>query len=213
MRQIRPELVDHPDRLRWNIRYGAGFTPSFTAHPLAVRALSMRLPAGPVLDLACGPSGSALLAAASGRPVTAVDASEVALGLLGEEARRRGLGDLVTLIHADLGTWRPDLPGYPLVLCTGYWDRDVFAAAAGAVTGGGLIAWEALTDQAQRLRPGLPALWCVGPGEPACLLPPGFDVLDQHDAAGQRSAKRQLLARRRKAAATVPALHEPRDDS
>jgi hypothetical protein len=196
MGQIRPELSGHPDRLRWNIRYGAGFTPSFTAHPLAVRALSMRLPAGPVLELACGPSGSALLAAASGRQVTAVDASEVALGLLGEEAGRRELGDLITLTHADLGTWRPEPLRYALVLCTGYWDRGAFAAATSAVTGGGLIAWEALTDQAQRLRPGLPPQWCVGPGEPARLLPPGFDVLDQHDAAGPHSAKRQLLARR-----------------
>ena len=45
-------------------------------------ALSLPLPDGPVADLACGASGSALLAAAAGRLVTAVDVSEVALGLL-----------------------------------------------------------------------------------------------------------------------------------
>src|SRR6266567_4353204 len=83
---------DHPDRIKWNAKYGAGFVPSFRPHPLAVRALALDLPDGPVADLACGPSGAALLAAEQGRRVTAVDVSEVALGLLGDEARQRGLG-------------------------------------------------------------------------------------------------------------------------
>ena len=74
---------DHPDRIKWNAKYGTGFVPSFRRHPLAVRALALGLPDGPVADLACGPSGSALVAAEQGRRVTAVDVSEVALGLLG----------------------------------------------------------------------------------------------------------------------------------
>src|SRR5437868_10496749 len=82
---------DHPDRIRWNAKYGTGFAPSFRPHPLAVRALALGLPDGPVADLACGPSGAALMAAEQGRRVTAVDVSEVALGLLGAEAGRRGL--------------------------------------------------------------------------------------------------------------------------
>src|SRR6201995_3827754 len=96
---------DHPDRIKWNAKYPSGFVPSFRPNPLPVRALAMDLPDGPVADLACGPSGSALLAAAHGRPVTAVDISELALKLLGDEARRRGLDRLVTLIHADLAAW------------------------------------------------------------------------------------------------------------
>jgi hypothetical protein len=79
---------DHADRIRWNAKWAAGSAPSFTPHPLAVRALALDLPDGPVADLACGPSGAALLAAAQGRRVTAVDVSEVALGLLGDEASR-----------------------------------------------------------------------------------------------------------------------------
>src|SRR6266550_6105539 len=103
----------HPDRIRWNARYAAGFAPCFSPHPLAARVFGppgLDLPDGPVADLACGPSGAALLAAAQGRRVTAVDISEVALGLLGQEARRRGLDHLITLVHADLGAWRPE-PG------------------------------------------------------------------------------------------------------
>ena len=136
VKEPESDLAGHPDRRRWNERYGAGFIPSFTPHPLAVAALALDLPAGPVADLASGPSGSALLAAAQGRPVTAVDVSEVALGLLGQEARRRGLDHLITLVHADLGAWRPGPGRYALVLATGFWDPGVFAAAVPAVAPG-----------------------------------------------------------------------------
>src|ERR1700691_5686194 len=100
---VPTELADHPDRLRWNARYEDGYGGAFSPHPLTVRALSMELPDGPVLELASGPSGSALLAAEAGRRVTAVDVSEVALRRLAEEAQRRGIGDLIALVHADLG--------------------------------------------------------------------------------------------------------------
>ena len=191
------ELADHPDRMRWNARYGGGFTASFEPHPLAVQALSLRLPDGPVADLACGPSGSALLAAAAGRRVTAVDISEVALDLLAAEARRRGLGDLIRLVHADLGTWRPEPGGYALVLGTGYWDQAVFAVAAQAVVPGGALGWEAFTADARRARPGLCPDWCLEPGEPASLLPAGFAVLGQQDRPdSEHGTRRRLLARR-----------------
>jgi SAM-dependent methyltransferase len=191
----KAQLDGHPDRERWNVRYSAGFTPSFLPHPLAERALAMTLPPGPVADLACGPSGSALLAAEAGREVTAVDVSDVALNLLRGEARRRGLSHLITLVQADLGDWRPDPGGYALVLCTGYWDQALFRAATRAVRTGGLLGWESLTTAARRGRPGLCAGWCVRPGEPACLLPAGYQVLADEDIPGPRP-KRRLLARR-----------------
>jgi hypothetical protein len=210
MRELPPELAGHPDRLRWNARYEAGAGTSFRPHPLAVQALSLPLPDGPVLDLASGPSGSVLLAAAAGRPCTAVDISEVALGLLGAEARRRGAGELLTLVHADLGSWRPRPGRYSLVLGTNYWDRSLFAAAAAAVAPGGLLGWEAFTTEALRSRPGLSPEWCLAAGEPASLLPAGWTVLSQLDqpddqpgslepasrAGGRPAPRRRLLARR-----------------
>ena len=196
MPQIPAELADHPDRLRWNGRYRAvGYVASFAPHPLASLALSMPLPTGPVLDLASGPSGSALLAAAVGRRVTAVDASDVALGLLAHEARQRHLDDLITLVLADLAAWQPEAAGYSLVLCTGFWDRAAFAAAAEAVRPGGMIGWEALTQAARRDHPRLPLEWCVGPGEPATLLPAGFEVISQDDIGLEPASRRRLLAR------------------
>ena len=188
---------DQPDRVKWNARYAGGFTPSFTPHPLAVRSLALALPDGPVADLACGPSGTALLAAAHGRHVTAVDVSEVALGLLGAEASRRGLGEEITLVHADLSAWQPEPRSYALVLCTGFWASAVFATATGAVAEGGLLAWQAYTAEARLSRPSLAPEWCLAPGEPASLLPPGFSLLDQSDVPGpEQPVRRQMLARR-----------------
>jgi hypothetical protein len=149
-----------------------------------------------VLELAAGPSGSALLAASLGRAVTVVDASEVALGLLADEARRRQVASLITLVQADLTRWRP-APGrsYALVLCTGYWDRAVFDVAASAVGVGGLLGWEALTLAARRDHPRMPADWCLRAGEPASLLPIGFEVVSQHDVGPEPAMRRCLLAR------------------
>jgi SAM-dependent methyltransferase len=189
------QFAGHQDRLRWNARYGSGFTATFGPHPLAVRALSMRLPDGPVLELACGPSGSALLAAAAGRRVTAVDVSDVALDLLAAEARRRRLDGLIRIEEADLAAWQPGRAGYALVLCTGFWERAVFAKAAAAVAAQGLIGWEAFTTAALRAHPRMPEQWCLRPGEPASLLPAGFEVLSQQDV---HDAKRQLLAKRKR---------------
>jgi hypothetical protein len=198
MTQVPPELADNADRLRWNDRYArSGYTPSFAPHPLAERALEMPLPDGPVLELAAGPSGSALLAASLGRRVTVVDASEVALGLLAEEARRRAVAHLITLVQADLTRWTTP-PGWPyaLALCTGYWDRAVFAVAATSVAASGLLGWEALTLAARRDHPRMPADWCLRTGEPASLLPPGFEVVSQHDVGPEPAMRRRLLARR-----------------
>jgi SAM-dependent methyltransferase len=162
-----------------------------------------------VADLACGPSGSALLAAANGRQVTAVDVSEIALGMLGEQARRQGVDALITLVHADLATWQPGPRSYALVLGTGFWARDVFSVMAEAVAAGGLLGWEAFTLAARRDRSRLPAEWCLGPGEPANLLPAGFEVISQVDVGAKPAARRRMLARRQLSQASAVAMAVP----
>jgi SAM-dependent methyltransferase len=203
MTHVPPDLADNPDRLRWNDRYASsGYAPSFAPHPLAEQAMGMPLPDGPVLELAAGPSGSALLAARLGRRVTAVDASDIALGLLAAEARRRRLAHLITLVPADLTHWRPPAGHrYALVLCTGYWDRAVFGPAADVVAAGGLLGWEAFTLAARRDRPRMPSDWCLRAGEPASLLPAGFSVVSERGIGPEQPVRRQLLARR---AAGIP---------
>ncbi|HEX7995147.1 MAG TPA: class I SAM-dependent methyltransferase, partial [Streptosporangiaceae bacterium] len=175
------------DRDRWNSRYrDANFSASFLPHPLAEQALALPLPAGPVLDLACGPSGTVLLTAAAGRPSVAVDISDAALALLAEQARTRELAGQLAIVQADLETWRPRPASCALVVCTGYWDAGQFEAAAAAVVPGGLLAWEALTTGALRERPGLPARWCLRAGEPASLLPRGYEVLHEENLPAGR---------------------------
>ena len=193
------DLAGNPERARWNERYASGScTGSFAVRPVAEMALALSLPDGPVLELASGPSGSALMFADRGRHVTAVDVSDVALDLLAAEARRRGAGDLITVVHADLLSWQPPSgKKYALVVCTGYFDRAVFAMAASAVAAGGLLGWEAFTLAARRDRPRLPAEWCLRPGEPANLLPADFDVMSQDDVGAEPATRRRLLARRR----------------
>ena len=199
MGDMQADLAGHPDRLRWNARYEGGSGRSFDPHPLATAALDLSLPEGPVADLACGLSGSALLTAAAGRAVTAVDVSEVALDLLAEQARRRGLDALITCVQADLAAWRPPPGRYALVLCTGYWDRGLFPVAAAAVAAGGALGAEAFTSQAREVRPGLNPEWCLEPGEPTSLLPAGFAVLEARDLpGGEHGATRRLLAQRRR---------------
>ncbi|QXJ21318.1 class I SAM-dependent methyltransferase [Actinomadura graeca] len=181
------------DRTRWNTKYEGGADAPFTAHPLTARALSLALPDGPMLDLASGPSGNALLAARHGRDVLAVDISDVALRRLDQEARRRGVSGLVRTEEADLEVWRPEAGAFAFVLCAGYWDRALFEPATRAVMPGGLLAWEAFTLDARSARPSLPGEWCLAEGEPASLLPAGSAVLEQADLP--KSGKRRLLAR------------------
>ena len=117
--------------------------------------------------------------------------------MLGDEARRRGLEHLITLVHADLAAWPLRPRSQALVLCTGWWDRAVFVVAAEAVTAGGLLGWEAVTAEARQARPDLSPDWCLAPGEPASLLAADFTVLDQHDLPDRHGlGRRQLLARR-----------------
>jgi hypothetical protein len=186
------------DRDRWNGKYrAAGYIASFQPHPLAGQALALPLPSGPVLDLASGPSGSAVLAAASGRRSVAVDISDAALSLLSLYARANVLAGQLALVQADLESWRPRPASCALVICTGFWDAGLFAAAVSAVVPGGLLAWEALTAEALRLRPDLPARWCLRAGEPASLLPGSYQVLREEDLpASGPGTKRRLLARR-----------------
>jgi hypothetical protein len=83
------------------------------------------------------------------------------------------------------------------VLCTGFWDPAVFAVAARATAPGGVLGWEAFTDAARQARPTLKPAWCLGPSEPATLLPGGFTVLTQHDVPNPgHGDRRRLLARR-----------------
>ncbi|SNR49954.1 Methyltransferase domain-containing protein [Haloechinothrix alba] len=188
-------LRDHPDRCRWNERYREA-DPDFVPHPLVTDALAAGLPTGPVLELACGRSGSALAMAAAGRTVTAVDISDHALAQLGRQARRHGLEGRVRCVLADLAAYPVAAERYALVLATRYWDPEVFDSAAAAVLPGGLLGWEALAQAPGGER----GPYRVAHGELGARLPATFTVLAEEVHGSERHRASRLLARRRPAA-------------
>jgi SAM-dependent methyltransferase len=192
---LLPVPDQHPDRRRWNAKF-AQIKPVFEPHPLLATVLAQGIPPGPVLELACGLSGSALALAAAGHEVWAVDIADVALERLGGEAERRGLGPRLRLFQADLLTWPLPEQRFSLVLTTRYWEPAVFPRALAAVAGGGLLAWEAFTLAEQKYRPTFRREWCLGAGEPATLLGPEFLVLEETDQDDGQRATRRLIARR-----------------
>jgi rhodanese-related sulfurtransferase len=113
---------------------------------------------GRALDVACGRGRHALLLAAAGFDVRAVDRDEAALDSLDATARRLGLP--VTVERIDLETGEPDLGDgtYALVTVFLYLHRPLFPALTRAVAPGGLLLYETFTvDQAALGRPTNPA--------------------------------------------------------
>lgn len=186
-------LIDHPDRIKWNEKYGQG-EPRFTPHALVAAIKAQALPEGAILELACGTGGNALALAELGREIIAVDISDTGLDLLTREAARRGIGDRIKTLNVDLTKWQPQEKSFALALATLYWDSKVFERACRAVKPGGLLAWETFSRAYLKYRPAFQ--WCLDDDEPAALLPDDFTILDLRDFDQDQRATRRLIARR-----------------
>lgn len=191
---VPPQLRDHPDRRRWNARYRDA-PPEFEPHPLVAEAANAGFPAGPVLELASGRSGSALALAASGRDVRAVDVSDLALGQLAAEAERRGLAEKISVVLADVPSYRPGGGRFALVLATHYWDEGAFRSGCAAVMDDGLIGWEALVRR-PGAEPDSARPWEIEPDGLSLRLPAGYEVLDERTEGGDRRPSTRILARK-----------------
>jgi tellurite methyltransferase len=138
------------------------------------------LPSGPALDIACGTGRHALMLAARGQHVTAVDFSSVALDVLearaqsiGASARRgEGLHEAgrprkggLELIRANLEQITLPERCFDLILCVQYLQRDLFPQMARALRPKGVLLMETFT-RAQLEFAG-------GPRNPAYLLETG----------------------------------------
>lgn len=161
-----PEVPLTTDRERWNEQYRnkrdeIGPAASWVAEN---RDLLEAQPRGRVLDVACGRGRNALLLAELGFTVEALDVSEVALELLGREARRRGV--TVDTRRTDLRE-APELEtgAYAVVLDMFFLDRPLLGALSRALAPGGLLLFETFTTEH------LEEPW--GPSESASVLKPG----------------------------------------
>lgn len=134
------------------------------------------LPRGPGLDLACGTGRHALLLAARGQHVTAVDGSAAALDILERRAREshrlarrtpnidsaRQSRTGIDLVQADLEHATLPRGSFAVILCVHYLQRSLFPQIEAAVARGGMLLFETFTE-AQREFDG-------GPKNPEYLL-------------------------------------------
>jgi SAM-dependent methyltransferase len=147
----------------WNERYQAAAEGPSAEPAEFVRELLPLLPTGPALDLACGAGRHTLLLASRGQPVTAVDSSEVALGIL--ERRARDLHRDVSRVkhlarqvsnganrRQGIRLWQADLEDvdlpaemFSLVICAHYLQRSLFAKIERTLVPGGVLLFETYT--------------------------------------------------------------------
>jgi tellurite methyltransferase len=164
----------------WDAKHRLAAEASPSEPASIVRELLPLLPAGPALDVACGTGRHALVLAARGQHVTAVDFSSVALDTLEVRAHRvdapvrrsknlyaskRPVHGGIELMQADLE--RTPLPErcYDLILCIQYLQRSLFPQMARALRPDGILLFETYT-RAQLEFPG-------GPRNPAYVLETG----------------------------------------
>jgi len=119
------------------------------------------LPSGPALDIACGTGRHALLLAARGQHVTAVDFSSVALDILKTQAHsmrvpvrqsksvhhapKRHLHGGLELMQADLEQIHLPESCYDLILCILYLQRSLFPQMTRALRPNGVLLIETYT--------------------------------------------------------------------
>jgi SAM-dependent methyltransferase len=140
---MRLTAASDPSRERWNRRWsGEERVHAATAASRFLIAEVAGLPPGSALDLACGAGRNAVWLAERGWRVTAVDFSDVALGMARRLAAERRV--VVEWIEADVLAWTPAPGAYDLV-CVLYLQlpaaerRGALARAAAAVRPGGTL--------------------------------------------------------------------------
>jgi len=139
---MRVTTTSDPSRERWNRRWaGERAHSSAAASEFLVTEVADLRP-GTALDLACGAGRNAVWLAEHGWRVTAVDFSEIALGMARRLAASRGVE--ADWIEADVVSWTPPSRAYDLV-CVLYLQlpaierRTALARAAAAVRAGGTL--------------------------------------------------------------------------
>jgi tellurite methyltransferase len=199
----------------WDERYGRGDYATLEPSPLLARAVELCGAGGGAdgrraLDLACGAGRHALLLAARGFRVTAVDASRVGVELTRARARERGLEVDARVADLERGEFRIEPDTYDLVCDFYYLQRDLFPALRAGVRRGGIfVAAIHLVDEDPRPRPMNPD-FLLHPGELRAEFD-GWQLLHYHETAdtdadaGQHTRRSAEIIARRPAEETVNA--------
>src|ERR1051326_8575415 len=141
----------------WDEKYRAEGDAAASEAAGFVQELLPLLPLGPALDVACGLGRHALLVAARGQAVTAVDQSGAALEILGRRGRALGYSvasmdhwsasrrPVIRLWQADLEQIALPTEAFALILCVNYLQRSLFAQMERALIAGGVLLFETFT--------------------------------------------------------------------
>ncbi|HLY37519.1 MAG TPA: class I SAM-dependent methyltransferase [Candidatus Binatia bacterium] len=148
-------------------------------------------PPGPALDVACGRGRHALVIAATGRRVEAIDRDVERCRALA--ARARGARLPIDVACADLERSPLPLGRYALIVNTLYLDRHLADALARALRPGGLLLFE--TFSRNQLLTGHPRNPCfvLAPGELPRLFG-GLQMLAHRDGPVERDGRVVHLA-------------------
>jgi SAM-dependent methyltransferase len=177
--------VSTADRERWDRRF-ATVGPGVPGPPSLLVGREDLLPGGgTALDLACGRGTVAVWLAQCGYTTTAVDVSPEALRLTGELAAAHAVA--VDTVLADLDDGLPVRGPYDVVVCHRFRDPLLYAATAGLLAPGGLLAVTVLSRVGDEGGP-----YRAGPGELRAAFG-HLDVLVDSEGVGEA----HLLARRR----------------
>jgi rhodanese-related sulfurtransferase len=160
-----------------------------------VQNADLLTPGGKTLDVACGRGRHALLLAAAGLSVRAVDRDDAALAGLADDARALGLP--VETARMDLEAGEADLGdgAFDLILVVHYLHRPLFPALARALRPGGVLLYETFTTaQAERGHPRNPE-YLLQPGELARLVAP-LQVIRSREGDHEGRCVASVAARR-----------------
>jgi tellurite methyltransferase len=129
-------------------------------------------PGGEALDVACGRGRHALLLAAQGLRVHALDRDAGAVAALARAAAARGLDVRAEVRDLEAGEGDLGHEAYDLIVVVHYLHRPLFPALRRALRPGGRLVYETFTTrQAERGRPRNPR-YLLQPGELPRLVAP-----------------------------------------
>jgi len=147
----------------WDERYRSGERAKedleAPPNPLLVET-AKRLKPGAALDLACGTGRNSSWLAERGWKVTAVDGSPVAIGILQQRARERGLDIDARVADLEKGVYKIEEAAWDLIVMCFYLQASLFEPAKKGTRPGGLVlAIVHIADPTQQptqhqLRPG-----------------------------------------------------------
>ena len=128
------------DRDKWEPRYRNGSYVARTYPSELLKGWLPRLPPGRALDVACGAGRNALLLAATGYQVDAMDISATAVARGGDTANDRGLTINWLVVDLDVA---PIAAGcYDLIVVARYVNRNLTERLIEALAPGGFLVYE-----------------------------------------------------------------------